>query len=415
MSATPGAANTFIASQPNSGNTGTANTFIGRGAGTLNYGSNNTYVGYIAGLRTTGSNNTYMGFWAGYSLNGEHNVVIGRYAGCGGGLFSDLSRSKGSYNVYLGSSAGYGGYPDGTNHNVVVGDSAGYNNATSGSVFVGSKSGYTNRIGRVNTYLGFQSGYSAVADSNTFVGYQSGYATTTGRGNTFIGTASGRSNSGGSHNTFVGNGAGPAGSNSDDNVYIGYNTEQRDTDALATNLHNSTAIGSGSKVAISNALVLGNNVNVGIGTSAPATRLEVVSSLDNTSGLRLSHLTANSQSTHSTDQFLTVNDQGDIIKARYQLRINKASEWSDRVFAPSYQLRSLESVERYVRDQGHLPGVPSADEVMKEGVDLAKINALLLEKVEELTLYLLQQKRELMQQQKRIDQLEGMVNSVAKP
>ncbi|WP_317039732.1 hypothetical protein [Spirosoma endophyticum] len=119
----------------------------------------------------------------------------------------------------------------------------------------------------------------------------------------------------------------------------------------------------GARVAISNAVILGHQVNVGIGTSAPGTRLEVVSKSPNESGLRLTNLTSRSQSAQATDQFLTVNEKRDVIKARYQLRISNASEWSDKVFSPAYALRPLSAIASYVGQYGHLPGIPSADEV----------------------------------------------------
>lgn len=350
------------------------------------------------------------------------NTFVGHDAG--------YQNSSGKVNVYIGSKAGFGNgatYDNIGSYNVFVGDSTGFTNRASGNVFIGSKAGYSNLTQQFNTYLGSQAGYSAVADSNTFVGYQSGYTTTTGKGNTFFGTASGRGNSTGSHNTFVGNGAGPASSNVDDNVYIGCNTGQRDSgtrntlvgtgaDVMAQNLQNATAIGAGARVAVSNALVLGNNANVGIGTSAPATRLHVSSGQINQSGVRLADLTANSPATQATDQFLAVNERGDVIKARYQLRISSTNEWSDKVFAPTYSLRSLENVESYIKANNHLPGIPSAAVVVQQGVDLVEMNATLLEKIEELTLYSIQLEKELrsskQQQQGDIDELKRLVNQL---
>lgn len=128
----------------------------------------------------------------------------------------------------------------------------------------------------------------------------------------------------------------------------------------------------------------------------------------------ITSLTTNSPSALATDQFLTVNGQGDVVKARYQLRISDASQWSDKVFSPTYQLRPLSQVATYVRQQGHLPGVPSAEEVRREGVDLVKMNSLLLEKVEELTLYGIDQAKTTQQQQKEIDELKRLVNQLMK-
>ena len=65
--------------------------------------------------------------------------------------------------------------------------------------------------------------------------------------------------------------------------------------------------------------------------------------------------------------------------------------WADHVFEAGYALRPLAEVGAYVRQHGHLPGVPSEAEVLEEGVAVGAMQAVLLEKVEELTLYLLEQ------------------------
>ncbi|MCR6654671.1 MAG: hypothetical protein NVV63_02420 [Opitutus sp.] len=76
------------------------------------------------------------------------------------------------------------------------------------------------------------------------------------------------------------------------------------------------------------------------------------------------------------------------------------SDWSDYVFAPEYQLASLSAVEEHIRTHGHLPGIPSAKEVAENGVSLGEMQALLLAKIEELTLHLIEQ-------EKKIDRLES--------
>ena len=78
------------------------------------------------------------------------------------------------------------------------------------------------------------------------------------------------------------------------------------------------------------------------------------------------------------------------------------SPWADYVFAPDYKLRSLEEVENHIKAKGHLPGVVSATEVAENGVDIGTNQAKLLEKVEELTLYIIEQN-------KRIKELETKV------
>ena len=67
----------------------------------------------------------------------------------------------------------------------------------------------------------------------------------------------------------------------------------------------------------------------------------------------------------------------------------------DYVFEPSYALRSPASLEAYISEHHHLPGVPSASEVQREGMDLAQMQLRLLEKVEELSLYVIEQDKSL--------------------
>jgi len=63
--------------------------------------------------------------------------------------------------------------------------------------------------------------------------------------------------------------------------------------------------------------------------------------------------------------------------------------WADYVFQEDYELPTLEEVEKHIKDKGHLINIPSAQEVEKNGVQLGEMNKLLLEKIEELTLYVI--------------------------
>lgn len=74
--------------------------------------------------------------------------------------------------------------------------------------------------------------------------------------------------------------------------------------------------------------------------------------------------------------------------------IELSQNWPDYVFAADYQLRSLPEIEAYIQQNQHLPGVPSADEVAEEGIAVGEMNRVLLEKVEELTLLLIQQNQQ---------------------
>jgi hypothetical protein len=69
-------------------------------------------------------------------------------------------------------------------------------------------------------------------------------------------------------------------------------------------------------------------------------------------------------------------------------------DWPDYVFGREYKLKPLSEVERFINENNHLPGVPSAVDVENEGVDVGQMNKILLEKVEELTLYMIEIKKE---------------------
>lgn len=103
-------------------------------------------------------------------------------------------------------------------------------------------------------------------------------------------------------------------------------------------------------------LFLADNGNVGIGTKAPEAKLDVVGGI------------------HA-----------------HSIRISTGrGEWPDYVFSENYELMSLKELDAYVNANKHLPGVPSACEMEEQGdVDLGEMNAILLEKVEELTRYVI--------------------------
>jgi trimeric autotransporter adhesin len=71
-----------------------------------------------------------------------------------------------------------------------------------------------------------------------------------------------------------------------------------------------------------------------------------------------------------------------------------AVNWSDFVFDKSYKLRSLNEVEKFITKNKHLPEIPSAKEVYANGIDVAEMDAKLLMKIEELTLYMIEMKKE---------------------
>lgn len=72
---------------------------------------------------------------------------------------------------------------------------------------------------------------------------------------------------------------------------------------------------------------------------------------------------------------------------RIKVAIASSESWADHVFKKDYQLLELKEVERHILEKGHLPNIPSAEEAVKNGIDLGEMDARLLEKIEELTLH----------------------------
>nr|WP_299213937.1 tail fiber protein [uncultured Allomuricauda sp.] len=91
-----------------------------------------------------------------------------------------------------------------------------------------------------------------------------------------------------------------------------------------------------------------------------------------------------------------------------EVKVDLSVPGPDYVFKEDYDLKSLEEVQNYIKKHGHLPNIPSAQEMEKNGVQLGRMNMKLLEKIEELTLYVIELKKENETQQKQIEQLKLM-------
>ena len=84
------------------------------------------------------------------------------------------------------------------------------------------------------------------------------------------------------------------------------------------------------------------------------------------------------------------------------MTVDLQGNWPDYTFKKEYRLMPLADLKTYVDKNQHLPEIPSAAQVAKDGINLGEMNRLLLKKVEELTLYLIDQKKEMDEQKKMI-------------
>ena len=92
-------------------------------------------------------------------------------------------------------------------------------------------------------------------------------------------------------------------------------------------------------------------------------------------------------------------------KAVFKHAVVTTDNWADFVFEKDYKLPALEEIKSYISDNGHLPDVPSEEEVIENGVDIAEMDALLQRKIGELTLYMIQLDEENKALRKEIEEL----------
>src|SRR6187401_2958120 len=83
----------------------------------------------------------------------------------------------------------------------------------------------------------------------------------------------------------------------------------------------------------------------------------------------------------------TFNVEGKAIATEF--RVLAVGSWPDYVFAKDYKLKPLAEVKKFIDENNHLPNIPPAAEIEKNGVQLGDMSKRLIEKVEELTLYIL--------------------------
>jgi trimeric autotransporter adhesin len=385
-------------------NTGIRNLFLGSFSGYVNTtGLNNAFIGYSSGaVNTTGKQNLFLGSFAGTNNTiADNNAFIGFNAG--------RDNTIGIENLFLGASAGLLNVSG--NNNVSIGVNAGNKNTASNE----------------NSNIGSYAGFYTTGEKNTFIGAFTGYDNTTGTKNTFVGHYAGSGGMSGLTNATA----------------IGANatTTLSNTVVLGNNATTITGAGLG---ADKSGLKFPNLTRNSPATPGPTGTNGKVLSVDNDGNVILVQITGAGVSTQSVgepvadgvtkkvddlakqvdamksvkttwvekdgDGFLrNVSPNGVVIEGKGfegQALIVKGkmlseevnvklqdSDWPDYVFQPNYKRMTLGEVEKFISINGHLPNVPSATEMAKTGNNLGKTDVKLLEKVEELTLYLLDMKK----------------------
>ena len=102
---------------------------------------------------------------------------------------------------------------------------------------------------------------------------------------------------------------------------------------------------------------------------------------------------------------------GNIISEEVKVKL-KSSGWPDFVFNKNYTLPTLLDVENHIKEYGHLQGIPSAEEVAENGVLLGDMNAKLLQKIEELTLYTIEQQKLIEKLSKTLEEQSEIIKEI---
>lgn len=143
-------------------------------------------------------------------------------------------------------------------------------------------------------------------------------------------------------------------------------------------------------------VIIDRNGYMGIGTSAPKAKLHVASSM----------VLGSSTTLPATGYMLSVN--GKIIAE--EVRVQLDANWPDYVFHKNYRLKPLDELEDFINTNRHLPGIPSAKQVADEGLMLGDMQKRVMEKVEELTLYIIQLNKENQLLKQQVDELMRLQN-----
>ena len=287
-----------------------------------------------------------------------------------------------------------------------------------GGTYVGSGAGSNvSNTGINNVFVGFNSGFANTSGKeNTFTGFRSGQSNTSGNFNTFNGQGAGQSNISGWRNSYFGNSGGYANQAGNDNTCIGYYAGNSNNSVVGGNVFlgsQSGAFNTGEKniflgymagkdelgsnklyianSATTNPLIYGEFATTGTGGQPGVLKFNArqVGIGYNSSGGFGTFPTSTTILPNLADYRLFV--KGNILAQEIRVR----TVWADYVFAKDYKLLSLKDTEKYIAENGHLPNMPSAAQVDAEGIALGNIAKLQQEKIEELTLHIIEQGKQI--------------------
>lgn len=362
-----------VAIDPNdwtmSGNSVAAGAFLGT--------NNNVDLEFKAGGTRAGllsvDNRTFYGLLAGSNAaSGTHNTGIG---------FTALQNTTtGIRNTAIGSRA-LNANTTGQD-NLALGMDALQLNTTGGNnTAIGFGALNLNTVGGLNVAIGAAAlSQQTTGNYNIGLGFGSGYANTTGSGNVSIGAYALFSGSATSNNLAIGFEAGRT-NNGSGNIFIGNGAGKDAT-------------------SVSNKLFIANT-----NTATPLVYGDLSADFLAVGGV---DATAAKRDNLSTSYGLLVRKG--ILTEKIKVATMTSTDWADYVFENDYKVMPLEDVEAFVKENKHLPNVPTTTEMIANGNDLMKTDAKLLEKIEELTLYMIELNKQVKDLKKENEELKKQIN-----
>lgn len=371
--------------------TGTYNTAVGKSTLANNTtGTTNTALGTQAlELNTTTSGNTAIGAGALTNNIASANTAVGASA-----LYNNTT---GTFNVALGGLS-LGSNTTGTNnaafgywtlrYNTTGNENTGFgttalreNTTGSRNVGLGRMSLYLNTTGSNKIGIGYQAGYNNNGDGSVFIGYQAGYYET-GNDKLYIANSS-------TTTPLIG------GDFSTGKVGIGTASPDEKLDVTGNIKATGFILPTGAQLNY----VLTSDAN-GVASWQPSAGGS--GSLWTTNGSNISNTNTTGWVCIGNTSIATSDPAGNFklyvdggIRAR-KVKVDQ-STWPDYVFEKDYQLPRLSDVDLFIQNNKHLPGIKSAAEINKEGLDLGENQAALLQKIEELTLYIIEQDKKIIE------------------
>ncbi len=310
--------------------------------------------------------------------------------------YSDLNTSGTGGNVNATYIGHYAGANTTANNNTFIGGHAGRQNTNGYSnVGLGVNAIRSNEGGFNNVGLGTFAGYSSLGNKNTYVGALAGYSNVSGSNNVFLGHRAGYYETGGSK-LYIDN------SNTSNPLIYG----DFDNDDLTIN-GSLDVDATGNEEAIISLTATDNDtwdsqIQFKVGNTI---RHRIV---DHTEYDRLMLIPGvGDQQVHVSGELLVGAGNNWDTPAGYRLFVKEgiltekvkvatygSTDWADFVFEEDYDLNTTEDVEQFIKENKHLPNVPSAQEVNDNGVDMVEMDATLLRQIEELWLHVIELKKE---------------------